>query len=165
MPALLRNAFILTLFCWGFAGTAQGQSLLAEQRALTLEAAKIMAQAAEDAARQEGWNVVIAIVDEGGHLLYLQRMDGVQRPSVEVARLKARAAALYRRPTKVFSDRVAEGAQAVMMLPEVMPIEGGVPVVVDGQVLGGIGVSGVRSEQDGQVAAAGVAALMARLEE
>ncbi len=140
-----------------FAGTVSAQ--LSERKALTLAAAKKMAAAAEAEARKNNWNVVIAIVDEAGNLIFLERMDEVQLASVEVAQRKARSAALYRRPTKVFAERLAGGDQGVLQLPGAMPMEGGVPVLVDGKVIGAIGVSGVQSQQDGQIATAGVAAL------
>ncbi len=132
---------------------------LAERKALTLEAARKIAAAAEAEARKNNWNVVIAIVDEGGYLVYLERMDNVQIASIEIALRKARSAALFRRPTKVFEDQLAGGRQAVLALPGAMPFEGGLPIVADGQVIGAIGVSGVTAQQDGQIARAGVDAL------
>lgn len=132
---------------------------LAERKALTLEAARKVAAAAEAEARKNNWNVVIAVVDEGGHLIYLQRMDGVQIASIEIALLKARSAALYRRPTKTFEDQLAGGRQAILALPGAAPFEGGLPILADGQVVGAIGVSGVTAQQDGQIAKAGVDAL------
>ncbi len=132
---------------------------LADRKALTLDAAKKIAASAETEAKKNNWNVVIAVVDDSGHLLYLQRMDDVQIASVEIAQLKARSAALYRRPTKVFADRLAGGDSGVLRLPGAAPFEGGVPVVVGGKVLGGVGVSGVLSQQDAQIARAGAAAV------
>jgi uncharacterized protein GlcG (DUF336 family) len=132
---------------------------LASRKALTLAAVKGIAAAAEAEAVKNKWNVVIAILDEGGHLMYLQRMDDVQVASVEVAIRKARSAVKFRRPTKAFEDQLSGGRQAVLLLPEVMPIEGGVPLMADGKVIGAIGVSGVTSAQDGVIAAAGAAAL------
>ena len=107
-------------------------------------------------ATRNRWSVVIAIVDDGGNLLLLERMDGTQLGSVEVAQAKARSAVLFRRPTKVFSDRLAEGGTALLSLPGALPIEGGVPLAVNDTVVGAIGVSGVTSQQDGQIAQAGV---------
>lgn len=122
---------------------------------LTLSDAKAIAAAAEDEARRQGWNVVIAIVDAGGHLVYLQRMDDTQVGSVVVAQEKARTAVLFRRPTKALEDTVLAGKPHMMILPGATPIEGGLPLVHNGQVLGAIGVSGVMSHQDGVVAKAG----------
>ncbi|MFN3324738.1 MAG: GlcG/HbpS family heme-binding protein [Bryobacteraceae bacterium] len=129
---------------------------LATRRSLTLEAAKQIAAAAEAEARKNQWNVVIAIVDEGGNLVYLQKMDDTQTGSIEVAQRKARSAALFRRPTKVFEDGLAGGRHAILSLPGAMPVEGGIPITVDGKVIGGIGVSGVTSQQDAQIATAGL---------
>jgi uncharacterized protein GlcG (DUF336 family) len=132
---------------------------LATRRALTLEAAKQIAAAAEAEAAKNKWNVVIAIVDEGGHLIYLQRMDETQVGSVQVAQEKARTAVFFKRPSKALEDAVAGGRNAVLRLPGALPIEGGLPLTAEGKVIGAIGVSGVTSQQDGQIAAAGVAAL------
>jgi len=127
---------------------------------LGLEDARRIAAAARAKAVAEGWTVVIAIVDDGGHLILLERADGTQKASVAVAQEKARTAILYKRPTKALEDAVGAGRLVVMQLPGATPIEGGLPLVTaDGHYLGAIGVSGVLSAQDGQVAAAGVAAL------
>lgn len=147
---------LLLLLCLPHAVSAQ----LADRKVLTLDGARQVAAAAEATARQNGWNVVIAIVDEGGHLVLLHRLDGTQIGSVEVAQAKARSAALFRRPTKVMADALAQGSSAFLALPGAMPVEGGVPLVADGGVVvGAIGVSGVTSQQDGVVAQAGAAAL------
>ena len=134
-------------------------SLLVDKKVLTLAAAKRLAQAAENDAAKNGWKMVIAVVDDGGHLLYLERMDGGLIASVHVASEKARCAAQFQRATKVFEDGVAAGRNVLLSLPGAVPIEGGIPVTVDGRVIGAIGVSGGTPQQDGQVAQAGVAAL------
>lgn len=126
---------------------------------LTLADARIIAAAAEAEAVRNGWNVVIAVMDDGGHLLYLQRMDGTQAGSVDVAIAKGRTSVLFKRPTKVFEDAVAGGRPAMMMLPGATPIEGGLPLIHQGLVVGAIGVSGVQSAQDGIIAKAGAEAL------
>ena len=126
---------------------------------LTLEDAKRIAAAAEDEAHQNDWRVVIAVVDDGGHLLYLQRSHATQFGSVETAICKARAAVAFQRPTKVSEDAVLSGRLIHLALPGVIPAEGGVPLEIDGVIVGGLGISGVRSFQDGQIAAAGAAAL------
>ncbi|MEX0685664.1 MAG: heme-binding protein [Balneolales bacterium] len=124
----------------------------ATRRILTQEDAKNLIAAAEERAAQDEWNVVIVIVDAGGHLLGLTRMDNVQLSSIEIAIQKAKAAAFYRRPTKVFQDRHAGGETGVLALPGVMPFEGGVPIEYDGRIIGAIGVSGVTAAQDGMIA-------------
>ncbi|MFO1253265.1 MAG: heme-binding protein [Inhella sp.] len=127
---------------------------------LTLEDARRVAAAARAKAVAEGWNVVIAIVDAGAHLMLLERADGTQLGSVEVAQAKARTAILFKRPTQAFEEAVQGGRMVMLGLPGATPIEGGLPLVAaDGHYLGAIGVSGVLSRQDGQIAAAGVAAL------
>ena len=137
--------------------TASAQ--LADKKALTLEAAKKIAAAAETEAKKNSWRVVIAVVDDGGHLIYLQRIDETQTGSIDVAIQKARGAVAYKRPTKVFEEAVAGGRTAILGLPGAMPFEGGLPLVVDGKVIGAIGVSGVTAAQDGQIAKAGADAL------
>ena len=126
---------------------------------LTLEAAKRVAAAAEACALNNGWRVVIAVVDDGGHLLYLQRSHDTQFGSIETARVKAYAATAFQRATKTSEDAVMNGRLIHLALPNVIPAEGGVPLLIDGIVVGGLGISGVRSFEDGIVAAAGQAAL------
>ena len=126
---------------------------------LTLSDAKNIAAAAEAEASRNGWAVVIAIVDEGGHLIHLLRRDNTQFGSIEVAIQKARAAIAFRRPTKVWDEHVGEGRLRYLGLPGTLPIEGGLPVVVEGEFIGAVGVSGVRSNEDAQVAQAGLNAL------
>ena len=130
-----------------------------QQTILGLEDAKRIAAAAREEAARNGWAVVIAILDDGGHLMYLERLDGAQKGSSRIAEEKGRAAILLKRPTKAIEDNVAEGRVVMMGLPGAVPLEGGVPLVKDGQFLGAIGVSGVQSFQDGIIARAGVAAL------
>ena len=132
---------------------------MAEKPLLTLEDAKRIAAAAQAEAQRNDWRVVIAVVDDGGHLLYLQRSHDTQFGSVETAIQKAHAAVAFQRPTKVSEDAVQSGRLIHLALPGVIPAEGGVPLQIDGVVIGGLGISGVRSSQDGQIAAAGVAAL------
>ena len=132
---------------------------LATRKALTLEVAKQMAAAAEAEAVKNKWNVVIAIADEGGNLIYLQRMDETQIGSIDVAMQKAQSAIKFKRPTKVFEDAVAGGRTAILKLPGAMPVEGGLPISADGRIIGAIGVSGVTSQQDAQIAQAGINAL------
>ncbi|NNM68807.1 MAG: heme-binding protein [Gallionella sp.] len=128
---------------------------------LTLADAKRIAAAAETEALRNDWRVVIAVVDDGGHLLYLQRGHDTQFGSVETATMKAHAAVAFQRPTKASEEAVLSGRLIHLALPGVIPAEGGVPLLRDGVVIGGLGVSGVRSAQDGQIANAGAMALTA----
>ena len=137
-------------------GSARAQSPAAP--AVTLERATRVAAAAETEARRNNWNVVVAIVDDTGYLVLLRRMDNTQLGSVAVAQEKATSAVLFRRPTKAFAEAVASGRTAVLGLPGAIPIEGGIPLLAGGRVVGAIGVSGVTAEQDGQIAQAGVKA-------
>jgi glc operon protein GlcG len=125
-----------------------------------MAAAKKAMAAAEAVAVKNGWNVAIAIVDSGANLIMLQRLDNAQLSSVRIAEQKARTAAEFRRPTKAFEDAIAGGGIGLRVLTfEASVAEGGVPIVVDGKVVGAIGVSGVQSHQDGQIAQAGADAL------
>jgi glc operon protein GlcG len=133
--------------------------IMANKPILTLEDAKRIAAAAETEAHNNEWKVVIAVVDDGGHLLYLQRSHDTQFGSVETAIAKAHAAVAFQRPTKASEDAVLSGRLIHLALPGVIPAEGGVPLLRDGIIVGGLGISGVRSFQDGQIAQAGVNAL------
>jgi len=128
---------------------------------IPLAEAKRAIAAAQAEAVKNKWNVAVAVVDNGGHLVAFERFDTTQTGSVEISLEKARTAAAFRRPTKMFQDTVAAGGEGLRVLkaPGVLPIEGGIPLIVGGKIVGAIGVSGVTSAQDGQIAAAGVAAL------
>lgn len=126
---------------------------------LTLEDAQRIAVAAEAEARSHQWAVVIAICDDGGHLVLLHRLDGVAPISSAIAPAKARAAALGKRETKLYEEMINQGRAAFLSAPLDGMLEGGVPIIVDGYVVGAIGVSGVKSNEDAQIAKAGVAAL------
>jgi glc operon protein GlcG len=126
---------------------------------LTLDDAKKMAAAAEEEARRNQWKVVIAVCDDGGHLLLLHRIDGVAPISSSIAPAKARAAAMGKRETKVYEDMINQGRTAFLSAPIEGMLEGGVPIVAEGEVVGAIGVSGVKSNEDAQIAKAGLAAL------
>ncbi len=125
--------------------------------AIDLETAKKAAVPALAEARKNNWTMAVAIVDTAGNLVYFEKMDGTQSGSVAVAIAKARSAALFKRPTKAFQDTLAAGGDGlrVLRLEGAMPIEGGLPLVVDGKVVGAIGLSGGTSQQDGQCAKAG----------
>ncbi len=131
-------------------------------RLLTLDDVKSMAAAAEAEAVACGWAVSIAICDAGGHPLWLQRMDGAPLMSALVAPEKARTSVLSGRSSKAFEDMVNNGRYAALAMP-VVPLEGGEPIVIDGQVIGAVGVSGVKAGEDAQVARAGIAALSAQM--
>ena len=126
---------------------------------LTLDDALRVTQAARRAATENNWNVVIAVVDDGGHLISLERMDGTQKGSVRVAEQKARTAIMFKRPTKAFEDMVLQGRPVMMTMPDAICLEGGLPLIRDGVYVGAIGVSGLKSSEDGVVAAAGASAL------
>jgi len=127
---------------------------------LTLEDVKKIAAGAEQEATQNGWKVVIAICDDGGHPLFLQRLDGAAPISAHIAPEKAKTAALGRRESKIYEDMINNGRVSFLRAPELSGmLEGGVPIVVDGHVVGAVGVSGVKSAEDAQIAKAGIAAL------
>lgn len=127
---------------------------------LTLDDVKAIAAAAESEAKANNWAVTIAIVDDGGHLLWLQRLDGAAPISASIAPAKARTAALGNRETKVYEDMINNGRYSFITAPVLEGmLEGGVPVVVNGQCVGAVGVSGVKSSEDAQIAKAGIAAL------
>jgi glc operon protein GlcG len=139
------------------AGSSSAQ--LADKKALTLRVAKQIAAAAEEEAASNKLTMVIAILDDGGNLIYLERMDETQIGSIEVAQQKARSAVSFKRPTKAFEEAVAGGRTAILKLPGAIPVEGGVPLTAGGKIIGAIGVSGGSSQQDGVVAKAGADAL------
>jgi glc operon protein GlcG len=127
---------------------------------VSTESAKNVAAASIAAARKNNWTMAIAIVDTGGYLVYFEKMQDTQTGSVELAIEKARTAALFRRPTKVFQDGLAAGGEGLRLLrlTGAIPIDGGVPSIVDGKIIGAVGVSGGSGAQDGQVATAGASA-------
>jgi uncharacterized protein GlcG (DUF336 family) len=136
---------------------------LPTKRVLSLAVAKKIAEAAEAEAIKRGSTVVIAVVDDGGHLLVLERLDDTQVASVEVGIGKARTAAIFRRPSKVFEDQVRDGRVAALALPGATPLQGGVPIVYEGKVIGAIGVSGNTPQEDEDIARAGSAAAAAAI--
>ena len=128
---------------------------------INLDTAKKVAASAITEARKNNWTMAVAILDTGGHLVYFEKMDGTQTGSANVAISKGRSAVLFKRPTKAFQDMVAAGGEGLRMLrlEGAVPIEGGLPLLRDGKIVGGIGVSGGTSQQDGVVAKAGADAL------
>ena len=139
------------------AGAAWAQMPNPYGLSITVEAAKKVAAPALAEARNNNWAMCVAIVDTGGHLVYFEKMDGTQTGSVEVAIQKARSAALFKRPTKAFQDALAAGGDGlrILGLAGAVPVEGGIPLVIDGKVVGAIGMSGGTSAQDAQAAKAG----------
>ena len=152
---MIRSMVFAIVILGAMVGTTQAQ--LIEKKALTLEGAKRIVAAAEAKAKVEGARVVIAVVDEGGNLLLLQRLDDTQVASVDVGLDKARTAAIFRRPSKVFEEQVRNGRVAALALHGAVPLQGGVPIVVEGKVIGAIGVSGETPGQDEDIALAGAA--------
>jgi glc operon protein GlcG len=137
---------------------------LPSRKVLTLEAARLAMSACEAEAAKGGWRVVIAIVDEGGHALMLHRLDGAQWSSVETAMGKAQAAVAWKRPTRLLEESVNNGRFAFLSIAQGMAIlQGGVPLEIEGQVIGAIGVSGVKAADDEVIALAGIHALQAAL--
>jgi uncharacterized protein GlcG (DUF336 family) len=132
---------------------------LADAKVLTSEAVRAMVAAATDHAVKNGWAVSIAVVDANGDLLAFRRLDGASLASIDISQGKARTAARIRRPTKTLADALAEGRTALLSIPGIVALQGGLPVTVGTATIGGIGVSGATSEQDEQVAQAGLAAL------
>ena len=128
---------------------------------ITLDSAKKAAGPALAGARKNNWMMAVAVVDSAGHLVYFEKMDGTQNGSVTVAIAKARSAALFRRPTKAFQDTLAAGGDGlrILGLKNAVPVEGGIPLVIDDKLVGAIGVSGGTSQQDGQCGQAGANAL------
>src|SRR5881628_3472151 len=133
---------------------------------ITLEQAKKVMAGAEAEAKKNNWNVVMVVLDSGGNLVMLQRMDGAQFGSIEVAKEKAYSAVAFRRPTKAFDDALAQGGNnlRILRVPGASPLEGGIPIVVDGKLIGSVGVSGVTSAQDAQIGRAGIDSLLTVLE-
>jgi uncharacterized protein GlcG (DUF336 family) len=159
----MKGIFRVSCFaCMLLAATAlSAQEPTPYGTAISLEAAQKVAAAAAKEAKSQKWPVAIAIVDSGGHLVLFHRLDNTQIGSVEVAIEKAKTSVLYRRPTKALEDRIAQGGADIKLLKlPGLPLEGGIPIVHEGKIVGGIGVSGVQSSQDAAVAQAGLNALV-----
>lgn len=145
------SSCVLAVF---LAGAALAET--AEKKKFSLEDAKKIGAAASVEAKKNKWNMAIAVVDEGGHLIYFERIDDTQFGSVDVAIGKARTAVAFKRPTKALEDPLNAGQYAILSFPGSLPREGGLPILQDGKVVGAIGVSGGKSSEDAQVAKAGV---------
>jgi glc operon protein GlcG len=120
-----------------------------------VETARKVAAAAVAESKKNGWAVAVAIVDTAGELVFFERIDNTQAGSIKVSQEKARTAARFKRPSKAFEDALVGGRQAILGLPDVVPLEGGIPLLIDGKIVGAIGVSGATSQQDGICAQAG----------
>ncbi len=140
---------------------AAGPKLPPYGPSITLAQARRVAEAALAPAHENGWTMVIAIVDPGGYLVYLEKMDQTQVGSIAIAESKARSAAIFKRPTQAFQERLASGGDGllVLRLKDAIPVEGGLPIIVDGKLIGALGVSGGSSAEDEACADAGAAAL------
>jgi glc operon protein GlcG len=136
-----------------------GQTTLPTRRTLTLDAARKVAAAAEAEARKNNWAVAIAVVDDAGHLVVFHRMDAAKLVAIDIAMRKARTAVYFQGPTKALEEEVAGGRTALLPIDGFMPLEGGIPLVVGGQMVGAVGVSGVSGQQDAQCATAGAGVL------
>jgi glc operon protein GlcG len=144
----------------GFSGFLHGPHVMKTRSFLELVDLKTIAAASEAEAMKHSWAVTIAIVDDGGHLLWLQRLDGAPPISAHIAPAKANTAAVGRRESKVYEDVINGGRMSFLSAPDLKGLlEGGVPIVKDGNVIGAVGVSGVKSNEDAQIARAGIAAL------
>jgi glc operon protein GlcG len=163
----MRQSFVLLLLALaaglaaapGATGQVAQVPHVVNRPALTLEGARRAMAAAEAEAERNNWTVAIAIVDASGELIMFARRDGTQLASVEVAIGKARTAVRFRRPTRALDETLSGGRLALLAIEGLMPIEGGVPITVDGEIVGAIGVSGVTAQQDAAVAEAGVSAI------
>jgi glc operon protein GlcG len=150
---------VLGIMLAGFVTFAAAQPRPPYGPDVTLEQAKKIAAAAAAESQKNSWRMAIAIVDNHGMLVYFERMADTQTASVQVALDKAQAAAMFRRPTKAFEDGIAKGRTALLGLRGATPIEGGLPIMAGGKVIGGIGVSGANSDEDAAAAAAGLKVL------
>ncbi len=137
---------------------------LPEKKSLTLEAARVALAASEAEAQRNNWRVVIAVVDDGGHAILVERLDGAQWSSIETAVEKARAAVAWKRPTRLLEESINNGRTAFLSIAQGMAVlQGGVPIEIDGAIVGAVGVSGVKAADDEVIALAGVNALKAAL--
>jgi glc operon protein GlcG len=159
-PRAVSFAFLLMGLLVSTEQSADAQEPIPYGTPISLADAKKVIAAAEAEANKNKWPVAIAVVDPSGFLVAFSRLDNTQLGSIEVALQKSKTSALFRRPTRVFEEALAKGGENVRLLklPGALPIEGGLPIIVDGKVIGAIGVSGVKSTEDGVVAAAGVEA-------
>lgn len=159
----MRHTWILTTALSVLGAAFPASADLPVRSVLTLKGAKGIAAVAEAEANKRGATVVIALVDDGGHLILLERLDDTQVASVEVAIGKARTVAIFRRPSKDFEDQIRNGRVASVALPGATPLQGGIPIVVQGRVIGAIGVNGNTPQEDEDIAKTGAAATAAAI--
>ena len=160
MSAIKRVTQALCIFMLAaFAAQASAQQRPDYGTPVTIDQAKKIAAAVVAECQSNKWNVAVAVVDTAGNLVYFERIENTQTASMDIAILKARAAATYRRATRVFADVIAKSGPAIMTLPGVVASPGGLPLMVGGKVTGGVGVSGVTGDQDEQCAKAGLSAM------
>ncbi|MBP8976172.1 MAG: heme-binding protein [Bacteroidetes bacterium] len=153
MKNIFQQITFLSLILFGFVISFAQE---ATKPVLTLEVAKQLAAAAENEAAKNNLSMVISILDDGGNLLYFERMNSAQLGSIDVALAKARTALYFKRSTKSYQDRVAGGDMTLLKVPNVIPVEGGLPLIVNDQIIGSVGVSGGTPQQDGMVAQAAI---------
>jgi len=160
-PKYSIRCVVIVLFALGMLESAVAQMPNAYGPSISLEAAKKVAAPALAEAAKNNWTIAVAIVDPSGNLVYYEKMDNTQVGSAHVSVEKARSAALFKRPTKAFQDALANGGEnlRILALPGAVPLEGGIPLLIDGKIVGAIGVSGMTSAQDAQCAKAGADSL------
>ena len=159
---MANSLFRLAVMLAAFTMTGAAQQL-PTKRVLTLDAATRMAAAAQAEAAKNGWLVAVAVVDDGGNLLLFQRMDNAKLVAIDIAIRKAKTAVFFQGDTKALEQEVTKGGRTSLLpITDFMPLEGGLPISVEGKIIGAIGVSGMAGDQDAQCAAAGLKALAAR---
>ena len=159
---MANNLFRLGVILMALTATGAAQQL-PTKRVLTLDAASRMATAAQAEAAKNGWLVAVAVVDDGGNLLLFHRMDNAKLVAIDIAIRKAKTAVFFQGDTKALEQEVTKGGRTSLLpITDFMPLEGGLPISVEGKIIGAIGVSGMAGDQDAQCAAAGLKALAAR---
>ena len=157
MKTSLRVTVVFAILVLSFASrSAHAQAMPNPYGPISLEVARKVADAAIAEGRKNGWNVAAAVVDSAGDLVFFERMDNTQSASMIIAQEKARTAARFKRPSKSLEDALAGGRQAILGIPGATPVEGGIPLVIDGKIVGAIGVSGAKSSEDAQIGRAHV---------
>jgi uncharacterized protein GlcG (DUF336 family) len=160
MKTSLRVTILFAILFVAFAArNAHAQAMPNPYGQISLEVARKVADAAIAEGRKNGWNVAAAVVDSAGDLVFFERMDNTQSASMIIAQEKARTAARFKRPSKSLEDALAGGRQAILGIPGATPVEGGIPLVIDGKIVGAVGVSGAKSSEDAQCSQAGVDSL------
>jgi uncharacterized protein GlcG (DUF336 family) len=156
MKTSLRMTVVFAVVVGSFAARNAHAQMPNPYGQINVEIARKVADAAIAEGKKNGWNVAAAVVDSAGELVFFERLDNTQSASIVIAQEKARTAAKFKRPSKAMEDALAGGRMAVLGIPGATPVEGGIPLVIDGKIVGAIGVSGATSPQDGQCAQAGV---------